>query len=114
MVKKLYLPAVIAYTGQLAGTVGKLKAVSAPVSVQKELLTRISVILDSASNKLSDFEGILKKAQGTHEAKARAIAYRDRVVPAMNDLRTDIDALESLIPGSAWPVPTYAEMLFKF
>jgi glutamine synthetase len=113
MVKNQYLPAVIGYTGELAQTVASLKSVSAPVSVQKELLTKISSTLDSAANKLADLETTLKKAQGIHEAKARAIAYRDKVVPAVNELRTDIDTLEQLLPSSAWPVPSYAEMLFK-
>ena len=31
----------------------------------------------------------------------------------MQTLRTDIDALEMIVPGDMWPVPTYAELLFK-
>jgi len=31
----------------------------------------------------------------------------------MSKLRADIDALEMLVPRSLWPVPTYADMLFK-
>ncbi len=114
MVKKLFIPVVIRYTSELAQAVSRLKAVSAPVSVQKALLTKISVTLDSASNKLAGLEETLKKAQGVHEAQARAKAYRDKVVGVMNDLRLDIDALEAMIPTSLWPVPSYAEMLFKF
>ncbi len=113
MARRQYIPAVIQYTRELAETVGNLKSVSAPVSVQKELLTKVSVLLDSASNKTTDLEAVVKKAQATHEAKAKAIAFRDKVVPAMNDLRQDVDALETMLPASLWPVPTYAEMLFK-
>jgi glutamine synthetase len=113
MVRTQYLPAVMSYTGELAQTVAALKSVSAPVSAQKELLTRISAHLDSATNKLADLEEALKKAQSTGEAKAKAVAYRDKVVPAMNELRADIDTLETLVPANRWPVPSYAEMLFK-
>lgn len=113
MAKTQYIPSVIRYTGELAGTIGNLKAASAPVSVQKELLTKISALLDSAHNKLADLETILKKAQGVHEAKAKAVAYRDKVFTAAVDLRSDIDALETLLPRDVWPVPSYAEMLFK-
>lgn len=113
MVKRQYLPAVITFTSDLAGTIAKLKSVSTPANVQKELLTKISAILDSASNKLANLEEILKKAQATHEAQARAKAYRDKVVPAMNELRSDIDALETNVPSTLWPVPGYADMLFK-
>jgi glutamine synthetase len=31
----------------------------------------------------------------------------------MTDLREDIDMLETLIPRKLWPVPTYADLLFK-
>ena len=114
MTRRLFIPAVICFTNSLAEAIGNLKAVSAPVSVQKELLTKISALLDSASNKVADLETVTKKAQTTHEAKAKAIVYRDKVVIAMNDLRQDIDTLETLLPASKWPVPTYADMLFKF
>ena len=113
MTRRLFIPAVIGFTRELAQTVNSLKSISASVSVQKELLTRTSVLLDSAANKVADLEAVTKKAQGIHEAKARAVAYRDKVVPAMNDLRQDIDTLETLLPSNEWPVPTYAEMLFK-
>jgi glutamine synthetase len=42
----------------------------------------------------------------------RGEAYRDRVFSALGDLRTDIDALEGLVPTTLWPVPTYADLLY--
>ncbi|MCG3175820.1 MAG: Glutamine synthetase [Candidatus Omnitrophica bacterium] len=113
MVKTQYLPSVIRYTGDLAGAIANLKSVSAPVSVQKELLTQISVLLDSAKNKLGDLEEALRKAQAVSDVRAKAVAYRDKVFTAQAALRADIDQLETIVPGSYWPVPTYAEMLFK-
>jgi len=35
------------------------------------------------------------------------------VVVAASDLRADIDALETITPLELWPVPSYADMLFK-
>jgi glutamine synthetase len=113
MVKRLFIPAVIRYTAELAETVAKLKAAGATATVQKDLLTKISALLESASEKLVTLENSLKKAQGISEAHHRAEAYRDKVFTAQADLRKDIDALEQIFPASAWPVPTYAEMLFK-
>jgi glutamine synthetase len=37
---------------------------------------------------------------------------RDRVVPAMEDVREVADRLEGLIPDDLWPLPKYSEMLF--
>jgi glutamine synthetase len=31
----------------------------------------------------------------------------------MQALRADIDALEMIVPKDLWPVPTYADLLFK-
>jgi glutamine synthetase len=121
MVKRQYIPAVIAYTNELADTITKLNAVKATAKVQAELLKKISGLLESASANLAALEKATAKAQegmGGHGAstgsnKKTAMVYRDSVFPAMQTLRQDIDALEALLPADLWPVPTYAEMLFN-
>lgn len=113
MAKRLYIPAVIEYTEELAETVTKLKGIKVSSSVQSKLLKEITGHLESASENLEDFEAKLKKAQKTSGVEAQAKAYRDKVVPAQLALRADIDALEALLPDNLWPVPTYADMLFK-
>lgn len=113
MVKRLYVPAVMAYTGSLADTIQKLDSVSASSKTQKQLLSAVTGFLESATKKLEKLEATLKEAQNTKEAKEKAEIYRDDVVVAMNDLRKDIDSLETLVPTDRWPVPTYADMLFK-
>ncbi len=114
MVKKQFMPTAIAYSGELAETIGSLKSAAAPVTVQKSRLASLSALIGSANTKLEALEAVLAKAQGIHEAKARGVAYRDKVVPAMNGLRAEIDQIETLVPAKSWPVPSYAEMLFKF
>ena len=51
------------------------------------------------------------KASPTRSVKAEA--YRDKVVPAMKALRIDVDGLEAIVPKDLWPVPSYADLLFK-
>ncbi len=113
MVNKLYIPEVIKYTSELAETIGKLKAAGASTIVQKALLTEISELLETANKKLGKLEVETKKAHGVAETLERAEAFRDKVFTAQAELRKDIDALEQILPASVWPVPTYAEMLFK-
>lgn len=113
MVNRQYIPTVIRYTESLAQTVGKLKAVSASSKVQAEVLKQVSALLEAASKKLSTLESVTKKAQGVAEVHKKAVAYRDEVMVAMKSLREEIDALETIVPSDIWPVPTYAEMLFK-
>ena len=52
MVKNLYIPTVIEYTGELAEIVNSLKTAGASTTVQSELLTKITTLLESATKKL--------------------------------------------------------------
>ncbi|HOE68565.1 MAG TPA: glutamine synthetase III [Candidatus Omnitrophota bacterium] len=113
MAKKLYIPSVIKFTDCLAGTIGRLRAVTASARVQKELLASVTELLESANDKLATLETAIVKAHHIEGLEARAFAFRDKVVTAMNALRKDIDALENIVPSELWPVPGYADMLFK-
>jgi glutamine synthetase len=62
---------------------------------------------------LNSLEAAVSKAQGIGESVKKAETYRDEVVPAMQALRSDIDAIEMLVPRDMWPVPTYVDLLFK-
>lgn len=113
MVRKQYLPAIMKYAGELASAIRELKAAAANSTVQKEKLTQISALLVSANKKLAALEAATEKANSIGHAKPKAEAFRDKVKPAMNSLRADIDALEWLVPENEWPVPSYVDMLFK-
>jgi glutamine synthetase len=113
MVKRQFVPAVIEFTKDLAKTVSQLKSAAVSSKVQKELLTKVTGLLESAAAKLVVLDGAIEKAHAVKDLVNRAEAFRDKVVVAASDLRKDIDALEGLVPAKLWPVPTYAEMLFK-
>jgi glutamine synthetase len=113
MAKKQYIPAVVAYTSQLAETVTNVKGAGASNAVQKDLLSKVTKLLEEAQENLETLEKATKKASSIGDAEERAESYRDDVFTAQVALRKSVDALESLLPASQWPVPTYAEMLFK-
>jgi len=113
MVKRLFIPAGMKFAAELASAIGALKSASGSAIVQKGLLTTVGGLLEAASEKLAVLEAAIEKAHHVAEVGKRAEAFRDKVVIAMNDLRKDIDALEGVTPSEIWPVPTYAEMLFK-
>jgi len=113
MVKNQYLPAVIAYTGELAQTVNALKTAGADTKVQAALLKDVNELLASATDKLGALEEATAMANNIDNVVKKAEAFRDNVFTAQADLRKDIDALETLLPADLWPVPTYAEMLFN-
>ena len=46
------------------------------------------------------------------ELTARAMYAHETVIPAMEAARKVADALEMKVAKKAWPMPTYADMLF--
>ena len=113
MVKSLYIPAIVHYTSELADVIVKLKKVSAPADVQRDLLSKISTHLKSTYRNTRKLESEREKALKIADSLKRSEAFRDKVMATVTDLRKDIDMLETLIPRKLWPVPTYADLLYK-
>jgi glutamine synthetase len=113
MVKKQFLPAATEYATFLAESIASFKGVSVPAPVQEELLGRLATLLASAYKNLGKLEAAAAKARTTADTVRKAETYRDKVFPAMQALRGDIDALEMIVPKDTWPVPTYEDLLFK-
>ncbi|MCF7855566.1 MAG: glutamine synthetase III [Candidatus Pacebacteria bacterium] len=113
MAHKQYVPAIIEYAAKLGQAVQQTAGAGVSTTVQKELLTRVNDLLHSAYSRLQILESELAKAQTVADVRKQAETYRDDVVPAMSDLREDIDRLEMLLPKDRWPVPSYTDMMFK-
>jgi len=113
MVRKQYLPAVLEFAGSLSESMQRLNELAVSSRVQRSLLEKISARLESAYAKLEELETAVLRSQSIADVKAQAFSYRDETLPAMTRLRDDIDALEVLMPKSRWPVPSYADMMFK-
>ena len=113
MASKQLIPAIVSYTGMMAGDINSLEAAGADASVQKELLDKASGYLKEAYAALKSLDEITKKAQAMEDGREKAVAYRDEVIPAMAALRAPIDAAELIVDEDMWPVPTYSELLFE-
>jgi glutamine synthetase len=110
-----FIPAVINYIKKLADSINAVKA-AAPdidVSVQTELLKETSKLLSKAEAARKKLEAVVKEASSMGEGADQAAFFRDKVVPAMEELRAPIDALEQIVDKELWPVPTYGDLLFE-
>jgi glutamine synthetase len=110
MVRRLYFPAAIRYMTELGNS---MAVAGKSASVQKELQETIGNLLTSANKKLKKLAEETAKAQAIDKVDKQAVAFRDKVRTSLNDLRSDIDAIEVLMPRDLWPVPAYSDMLFK-
>ena len=115
MANKLYIPAVIKYTTDLAASINSVKAAcpAADLSVQEELLTKTCTLLKEAKAATVALQGFVVDATTKEEGEESALFFRKVVFPAMSDLRKPIDELELIVDKAAWPVPTYGDLLFE-
>lgn len=114
--KRQIIPTGIAYAGEVANSINAVKAtgIAADTSAQEELLVEASALTASMKKKVAALEKAVATAADMHgDSYKQAVAYRDEVFTAMNGLRADADALEQIVDADLWPLPTYAEMLFK-
>ena len=115
MTKREILPAVISFAGKLAKGINEMKStgLSLRLNCQDELLEKVCILTNSADEKVKVLENVLLKAEGIEESYEQAYAYKFEVVAAMDDLREDIDALETIVGKEYWPLPTYTDLLFS-
>jgi glutamine synthetase len=113
MAKKQFIPSGLEYATFLADSISSFKAVSVGASLQEDLLKKLSALLAVSYKDLTKLESAVEKAQATKDTVKQAEAYRDKVVAAMQALRINIDAMEMIVPKDMWPVPTFADLLFK-
>ena len=115
MVRKNYLPAIEGYLYSLASTTSLMKSVSSNVKCGYEISTmeRLSELTDTILEKVEDLEASLKELAGYEEIIATSEAIRDKVIPAMDELRRYVDEAEMLTPEKCWPFPSYGKLLFS-
>ncbi|MBR3967731.1 MAG: glutamine synthetase III [Clostridia bacterium] len=114
MVRTAILPAVSKYIRQLSESAIAAKSFIADSDLSFEEETVAS--LTELSSKTYAFIKMLESANDAAKAlscsKEKAEAYRDSVLPIMEELRGAVDSMEKLVPADIWPYPTYGNILF--
>lgn len=105
MAHTLIIPATIRYVKELGDALVHLG------SGEQELLKTVAKELTGVRKGLKLLDDLLQKLP-QDEVLDQARYLRDRVKPAMDELRRHADKLEGLIPDDLWPLPKYTEMLF--
>ena len=115
MAKKQIVPATIKYQTSLAESINAIKTASSAVdtSVQEALMADISVNLKAMYGALAHLEEVTNKAEEMEEGAEQGHYYHDVVFAAMDELRKPADKLEMLVAKSAWPFPSYGDLIFE-
>lgn len=113
MAGKQLIPAMMGYAGSIAKSANEVKALGADTSVQEKRLGELTACLKEAEEAYGILDAVTKEAESMPAGRTQAVAYRDRVVPAMKALRAPVDAAELLVDKKYWPIPTYADLMFE-
>ena len=108
------IPAVMEYQAELAKGAAEIKALGIDPTVQVSLLNTISEKLTELKSATVALEELVAKAadyEGDTEAWAKY--FHNTVFAAFDTVRKPADELEKELPKTAWPFPTYAELLFN-
>lgn len=114
MVKKEILPALSAYTSELARSMtAKMTAVQGiDVSMEKKELEELSAAEGKLYKMVYELDKRLAKIP-SKTALEKALYYRDKVFDHMQKMREVIDFAETKVASSFWPVPTYTDIIFR-
>jgi glutamine synthetase len=112
MVRRSIVPVVSTFAARLAAEAASIAAMGGTSTPQEKLGRKVSALLGQLAERLEALDGALATAQAIEEPLALAKAYRESVVPRMDELRESTDALERILDAKLWPFPTYQELLF--
>ncbi len=114
MVRQLYLPAIAAYAAEVAENIGKVKAVlqDADLSPQETILRKLNAGIKAIDDLLIELDQTHHRVRAIADQQECANENASKVVPLMDELRAEVDALEIVVSAEHWPVPSYNDILF--
>ena len=115
MAKKDIMPAVSAYSKALSDAALSKRSFIPNVdcTYEFETLNALSRTAASLYAKTTNLDKALLDSKEITEATELAIYYKDKVIPAMSELRIAADELEVVTAKSYWPYPSYGDLLFS-
>lgn len=114
MSKTQIMPAVMNYTTQVAQNFSVLSGLGRfKVDAQGELLEELTMQFNTLKEDTDQLEKALNETTAIGDSYAKAVAFKQIVIPAMESLRQSADSLEMIVAENIWPIPTYSELLFR-
>ena len=105
----------VSHPGTFSGIMEKipyLKELGVNIKAESDVLSKISDLAAVFNDKIDVLEDAVLKAKEFKSAE-QAKYIHDMVIPAMEELRSAGDELETLTAEEYWPFPSYGEMMFS-
>ena len=110
MAMRQILPAVLHYTRHLSDGLVSKQTLGLSSRADAALLRRITVLADDLYDDCEKLKALL--SQIPEDQVAASSYFHKNIIPAMDAVRADADALEELTDKSYWPFPTYSDLLY--
>ena len=116
MVRRDILPAISKFTGKLAES-GKLKREFCPdadTEYESKTVAKLSALATEIMKQTDALDRDVEELfAGASDIVTVAKEYRTRVFEGMEKLRAFVDEAETLTDTTAWPYPTYGDLMFS-
>jgi len=111
MLYKDIIPSAVTYMGELAKCIKNKQLINVGISylAEERILKRLSTLTDALTEKTDDFAILIANVNKTQEELADY--YAGNVLPALAEIRSLADEIETLIPTGSLPYPTYYELI---
>ena len=113
MIRRNIFPAVSRYTGELAETVQRKKALYLDCAAETELLQQLSGLNNELYETARAMAKALEEAPASEGDIESARYYRDVVYALEYKASHLVNTLETYTSAEFWPYPTYADILFS-
>ena len=115
MARRDILPAVTAYVKELTEGALLKKNLSPDLPAEPETseIKKLSALAALLYANIDALDVTLLGAKTCAGELVKAQYYHEKVIPAMNAVRTVADELETLTAAKFWPFPTYGQLLFS-
>ncbi|MFH1416087.1 MAG: glutamine synthetase III [Elusimicrobiota bacterium] len=100
MARTMIIPVALEYQNELAGTVNIVRDSGCKNPNAMELLKTVCSLTEDALSGIKELTNAINSGSS------------GEMIKAINNLRSAVDELESLIPNYIWPLPSYTDMMF--
>lgn len=115
MANRMIFPSSSKYVTKVAKSIAAIKETAPAVDMksQEDLVAKLG---ENLNGLLKASEKVTKEMNAAFDLEedllVQAKAYREKVIPAMDELRLFGDTLEKITDKELWPYPSYEDMLF--
>ncbi len=113
MINKYIIAFSLDYTEELVNICDKKKSLKIKDDIEKDLLDKITNLINNLYKKLKTLENYLSEAKKIKNVSKSSVFFRDKVLACIEEMRPIIDELERTVSRKHWKLPTYGDMLYS-